>query len=113
MARIPVSVIVQPSALSFVREGWPREIAIKDPSLIDSINLHESSSSLKQPVASGASDVMPLQHPILSRRRFGQPLARATSDAHLAWHSHRPKRLQVFTNQTLACGFRDDRLARR
>ena len=32
---------------------------------------------------------------------------------YLAWHSHRPKRLQVFTNRTLACGFRDDRLARR
>ena len=29
---------------------------------------------------------------------------------YLAWHSHRPKRLQVFTNKTLACGFRDDRL---
>ena len=32
---------------------------------------------------------------------------------YLAWHSHRPKRLQVFTNETLACGFRDDRLSRR
>ena len=32
---------------------------------------------------------------------------------YLAWHSHRPKRLQVFTNRTLACGFRDDRLSRR
>ena len=41
--------------------------------------------SLKQPVASGASDVMPLQHPILSRRRFEQPLARATSDAQVSW----------------------------
>ena len=29
---------------------------------------------------------------------------------YLAWHSHRPKRLQVFTNRTLACGFRDDRV---
>ena len=32
---------------------------------------------------------------------------------YLAWHSHRPKRLQVFTNRTLTCGFRDDRLSRR
>ena len=32
---------------------------------------------------------------------------------YLAWHSHRPKRLQVFSNMTLACGFRDDRLSRR
>jgi len=30
---------------------------------------------------------------------------------YLAWHSHRGKRLQVFSNRTLACGFRDDRLA--
>ena len=32
---------------------------------------------------------------------------------YLAWHSHRPKRLQVFTNKTRACGFRDDRVLRR